>query len=97
MPKNSWNNSLQRYCEVKKITERYSEKVNNAESNKSPSVRKVEKTISLLDDPYRTVIKNTFIDCKNLYWWIDYYSKTTYYRIRNRAINAFLMVYNTQQ
>lgn len=106
MPKNSFDNSLAKYSQVEKIVSIYASKDKYQRSfdadknkklfNKIHSINKCERALKALSDPYRTIIKNTFLIKKDTYWWVDFYPKTTYYRLRSRAINSFLRVYNLQ-
>ena len=106
MPKNSFDNSLAKYSQVEKIVSMYAckgkyERSFEVDKNeklfkKILAINKCERALRALSDPYRTIIKNTFLIKKDTYWWVDFYPKTTYYRLRTRAINSFLRVYNLQ-
>ena len=43
-----------------------------------------------LDDSLSKVIYNEYLTRKKDDWWIYYYSRSTYYRLRKKAINIFL-------
>lgn len=104
MPKNSRLNSLEKYNSVQKIARAYSlkeklinmdqENLSNYSENILKKINKVDKVFSILAEPYKTIIKNTFFEKKELYWWDDCYSKTTFYRLRTKAINSFLLAFN---
>lgn len=52
--------------------------------------RYVDFTLSQLDEDSKLIITNDFINKNKGYWYLDYYSVSTYYRLRNIAINKFL-------
>jgi len=57
---------------------------------KDNTIQIVEFALSQIDEVYRFLLTKEYIDCCPKYWWNQYYSKTTYYRIKNQAIDAFL-------
>jgi hypothetical protein len=44
---------------------------------------------SLDEDAYR-IIAHDFLQPSHKNWWMDYYAKTTYYRLKARSMDAFL-------
>ncbi len=50
----------------------------------------VDTICSLLSQDERKVITNNFIDIKAKKWWIDYYARSTYFRIQGIAVNKFI-------
>lgn len=44
---------------------------------------------SLDQDAYR-IIAHDFLEPAQKNWWMDYYAKTTYYRLKGRSMDAFL-------
>ena len=106
MARNSYDGSYIRFVEVETIAKVYFEKSKYYKNNGKPKIEKpndrmqaigkIEKACNVLCEPYKTIIKNTFFEKKNLYWWETYYSKTTYYRLRNKAIKTFLLAYKLQ-
>lgn len=88
MPRNSKSNSLARFNEIKNIVINYKNNKNN---------ECVTKTFLIINEPYKTILVNTFFKNKNIFWWNDIYSKTTYYRLRNRAVDSFLMIYRNYE
>lgn len=102
MGRNSNDNSLGRFLELQEITKNYAKRKKtgilthfpfNKFVKESKRVIKIDKACQILSDPYRTIIINTFLIKKDIYWWSPLYSKTTYYRLRNMAINSFLEAY----
>lgn len=53
-----------------------------------------EYIISLLSEDSRRIIQNEFIDKSELDWWREYYAKTTYYRLKTRAMEEMLFYLN---
>ena len=58
------------------------------------TIAKVEATLSCLQEKYYFLIANEFINPKHPYWWQDYYSRSSYYRIKNQALIEFYDIYN---
>lgn len=104
MPRNSIDNSYERFIAVENFAKLYSLKDKYLKKNKLSKadkviykqISKISKAYNVLCDPYQTILRNTFFEKKELYWWIDYYSKTTYYRLRSKAIKTFLLAYELQ-
>lgn len=104
MPRNSFDDSLGRFGEIASLAKIYKTKFkyedNNPENlteyrkNNLKKIFKIERARECLAEPYRTIIDNTFFVKKDLYWWIDFYSKSTYYRLRGKAIRTFLDAYS---
>lgn len=55
---------------------------------KSQSV--FEGILELLDNNQQLIIKNEFLNNSNIDWSDDYWSKTTFYKLKNKAINIFI-------
>lgn len=55
----------------------------------------IDEICSMLSSNSRIIIDKEYI-CKddNSYWWEKYYSRSTYYRQRIKAINEFLEIYS---
>ena len=106
MGRNSHDGSYYRFVEMENIAKVYflrakfyKENPNLLNNEKNKDVRKInkiDKACNVLCDPYKTIIKNTFFEKKNLYWWEGFYPKTTYYRLRDKAIQTFLLAYKLQ-
>jgi hypothetical protein len=43
-----------------------------------------------LDEQLARIIFNEYLTNKVDNWWIYYYSKSTYYRLKNKAMDCFL-------
>lgn len=103
MPRNSRDNSLKRIEYVRQIIKPYSlkDKYRFLNSDKQSfhiktnlkKIWKIERSFNELAEPYKTIFKKTFFETNTLYWWDSFYSKTTFYRLRNKAIKAFIIAY----
>lgn len=51
---------------------------------------KVDYILLQMDEHLAFVITNEYLSTRNSNWWIYYFSKSTYYRIKNKAMNSFL-------
>ena len=50
----------------------------------------IDYTISCLDRESQRILYYDFVYRNDKYWWREYYSKSTYYRLKNLAMDAFL-------
>ena len=53
-------------------------------------IKDVENSLCLLDPLDQKVITKEFFEPGNRFWWLGLFSRTTFYRIRRRAIEKFL-------
>lgn len=53
-------------------------------------VQCMESALSLLNKEHREIIENEFMNNSAKYWWQDYFSKTTFYRIKYESMVEFL-------
>lgn len=51
---------------------------------------KVDYILMQLDEELAKVIFNEYLSKKVDNWWMYYYSKSTFYRLKNKAMNHFL-------
>ncbi|MEI7668393.1 MAG: hypothetical protein WCI62_05325 [Erysipelotrichaceae bacterium] len=61
--------------------------LNIAEKSYIYYVRVVLEELSIDE---RRILVRDFIETSDRNWWMDYYSKSTYYRLKNEAIKHFL-------
>ena len=52
-----------------------------------------ETFFNTLEEDEKLIIMNDFYERLNVNWWIGTYSRSTYYRIKNRAIDRMLFYY----
>ena len=50
----------------------------------------VQNAIKAMDGVDKRIIRNEIFNIAQPMWWIPYYSKSTYYRLRKKAIERFL-------
>ena len=50
----------------------------------------IEYALSMLDGDQRMIIEKEYLVKSPEDWWQAYYSKSTYYRIKNQALDVFL-------
>ena len=58
------------------------------------SLKEINVALQKLKPIFRTIIKKIIFEQDNI-WWVDYYSKSSYYRLRRRAfisLSLFLLV-----
>ena len=52
---------------------------------------KIDYILERLEWEYSVFLKREFFNCVNKHeWWYNYYSRSTYYRKKNKAMNMFL-------
>lgn len=108
MPRNSRDNSLSKFQEIKGMAKTYSLRdkylsptaviTTKYARNVLSQIIHINKVMDVLCEPYRTIISKTFFEAEtsNRCWWVGCYSKTTFYRLRSKAINSFLLAYQTK-
>lgn len=57
-------------------------------------IENIEKIFEILSLNAKKIIEFEFVNKSNEYWWTQYYSRSTFYRHRNQAVNEFLYFYN---
>ena len=50
----------------------------------------IDNGLNSLPAQLREIIYNEFVLNMPSDWWLDYYSKSSYYRLKNKAIDIFL-------
>ncbi len=51
---------------------------------------KIDYILFQMDEELSKIIYNEFFSSKSGNWWIYYYSKSTFYRLKNKAMDLFL-------
>ena len=59
-------------------------------------VYNIEQALDDLDHDERTIITHENLENAPKNWWMDYYSKSTYYRIKQRAYKRFIDCLHSQ-
>lgn len=75
------------------MTERLNSTIEDKDELRS-LVSSFEMIINALSQDSQLIIKNEFVEQRNDEWWIDYYSRATYYRLKTRALEEFLFYIN---
>lgn len=50
----------------------------------------IQSSIEQLTKDERRILLSEYIDCVEKNWWMEYFSKTSYYRIKRRALSRFI-------
>lgn len=50
----------------------------------------IHETLRRLSQEEQSVLRNDFLSPLSKNWWMEYYSKSTYYRLRHCAVDRFL-------
>lgn len=50
----------------------------------------IECSIEQLSKDERRILINEFIECEDKNWWMEFFSKTSYYRIKRNALTRFI-------
>ena len=53
-------------------------------------VNRIENALKILDEDDRLIIQKELIEGERGYWYLEYFSSSTYYRHRDRAYENFL-------
>lgn len=75
------------------VAERLNSRIEDKEELKS-LISSFEIIIKALSPDSQVIITNEFIDQKEDDWWVDYYSRATYYRLKTRALEEVLFYVN---
>lgn len=54
----------------------------------------VESILKMMPQDYALIIRNDFLKKRNEKWWQAYFTKSTYYRKKNRAVDEFVSCVN---
>ena len=49
--------------------------------------------LNLLKEDYLFILNNSYFNKSYRFWWLDFYSKTSYYRKRFFAVNSFVSLF----
>lgn len=52
--------------------------------------QQIQVSLDCLSVEQRQIITNDFIKKQEKNWYLEFYSRSTYYRLKNEAMNAFL-------
>ena len=52
-----------------------------------------EDVLNDLNSQHKLIIEKTFINTDNNFWWLNLYSKSTFYRLKDEALNSFVNMF----
>ena len=83
------------YCHflLKSDSSIYAQNINNIASNNSTVHKKTLVAFNALSAIDQRFINNEFFYQDYSNWWVPYYSKSTFYRLKRRAMEEFLLNY----
>lgn len=58
--------------------------------NKEEYVKFLETMLSLMPHEYERILINDYFNDRNVKWWQEFYSKSTYYRRKHEAVKLFV-------
>ena len=50
--------------------------------------------MNLMRNNFRDILVNSYFNVTYKFWWVDHYCKSSYYRMRARAVSAFVNIFN---
>ena len=62
--------------------------------NDQQFVRMIDRSLEDCTPDTRKIIRKEFLEMQNTLWYMDFYSKSTYYRLRRRAIDEIIQCLN---
>ncbi|UUM25650.1 hypothetical protein NQV05_00640 [Mycoplasmopsis agalactiae] len=88
-------------CRIEKARAKLDERSNLLYSNRNKIHHrsrtffsdKFNRALECLEDNYKHLITKEFLEKENNYWYEEFYSKTTYYKYRKKAVDEFLAYY----
>lgn len=77
----------------KSVAERLNSRIEDKDELKS-LISSFEIIIKALSPDSQLIITNEFVEQRGDEWWVDYYSRATYYRLKTRALEEVLLYLN---
>lgn len=50
----------------------------------------IDRIVEMLPVEYERIIRNDYLNERNKKWWQEYFKKSTYYRRKSKAVEAFV-------
>lgn len=84
------------------LAEMYKDKKERIESKKESSkknylldsdeeyVRFIDFMVSFMPLEFERIIKNDYLEKRKVKWWLEFYTKSTYYRRKREAVKLFV-------
>lgn len=80
-------------CYHTSIADKLNQQIDDKEELKG-LIASFDIIIQALSNESRLIIKNEYLLQRHSEWWIDYYSRATYYRLKTRALEEILFYVN---
>lgn len=77
----------------KSVAERLNSTIEDKDELKS-LISSFEMIIKALSSDSQLIITNEFVEQRGDEWWVDFYSRATYYRLKTRALEEVLFYLN---
>lgn len=77
----------------KSVAERLNSRIEDKDELRS-LISSFEIIIKALSPDSQLIITNEFVEQKGDEWWVDFYSRATYYRLKTRALEEVLFYLN---
>ncbi len=61
------------------------------DADESHFIETVDFAMSQLDEDLVNLLRNEYLDTNGKNWWVLYYSRTTYYRLKRKAMEELLV------
>ena len=52
-----------------------------------------DRAMEALSERSKEILNRSYFQVEYPFWWLDFYSSTTYYRYRSKAINSFVFIF----
>jgi len=82
---------------TQEIYAKFNAVVNEAKlvNNDETIFSKITHCLNCIKEEYREILNKSYFAQDYKFWWIDFYSETTYYKKRFRAITSFVYLYDS--
>lgn len=77
----------------KSVAERLNSRIEDKDELRS-LISSFEIIIKALSPDSQLIITNEFVEQRSDEWWVDFYSRATYYRLKTRALEEVLFYLN---
>lgn len=67
------------------------------ESSKHGYIRFIDYLLNHLSEEHARLLRMEFLEDAQPFWWMEYYSRSTFYRMKTKAMNEFLICLEYQK
>ena len=53
-------------------------------------IKLLDMVLGAMDKEYSIILRNDYFESQDSNWWLYYYSRSTYYRLKGRAMDEFM-------